>query len=145
MKLEINGTSYQVPQEYEQKIFEQLWHKEALPWYEKLDNAWKIGAMVISRGVLLFMEKQIEKETGDKEKARAVRPPHKGMDPNLWAGELLAKILLEGLKHVTIACETGVESETGAATIVAFNLQIEADGTRSESGLPQPQNTGETR
>src|SRR5579864_1582149 len=123
MKLEINGEVYQVPREYEQKIFDQLWDKEAVPWYEKLDTAWKVGAMLISRGILLFMEQQIEKETGDKEKAKAVRPPKRGMDPNLWAGELLAKILFEGINHVTIACETGVDAETGAKQISAFNLQ----------------------
>ena len=143
MKLDINGASYQVPEEYEQKIFDQLWHKEAVPWYERLDNAWKIGAMVISRGVLLFLEKQIEKETGDKEKARAVRPPQKGMDPNLWTGELLAKILLEGLKSVTIACETGVDAETGERQILAFNLQI--DTPRAQPGIIVTQNTGEAR
>ncbi|SRR6266699_368547 len=142
MKLEINGTTYQVPREYEQKIFDQLWNKEAVPWYEKLDNAWKVGAMVISRGILFFMEQQIEKETGDKEKAKAVRPPRRGMDPNLWAGELLAKILLEGMKSVVIACETGVDAETGEKQILAFNLQI--DAARAEAGLAVTENTGQT-
>ena len=132
MKLEINGITYQIPREYELKIFDQLWNKEAVPWYNALDIAWKVGAMVISRGILLFMEGQIFKETGDKEKAKAVRPV-RGADPNLHVGELLAKILLEGLNHVTIACETGLDAETGAKLITQFNVQV--DAARAQAGL----------
>ena len=143
MKLEINGETYQVPREYELKIFDQLWNKEAVPWYEKLADAWKVAGMVLSRLVLAWMENKIYQETGDKEKARSIRPPRKGMDPNLWAGEKLALILFEGMNYVTIACETGVDAETGAATIVAFNLQI--DAARAETILALAQNTGEAR
>ena len=181
MKLEINGTTYQVPREYEQKIFDQLWNKEAVPWYEKLADAWKVGGMVLSRLVLAWMEQKIfdqlwhkeavpwyEKladawkvagmvlsrlvlawmenkiyqETGDKEKSRSIRPPKKGLDPNLWAGEKLALILFEGMNYVTIACETGVDTQTGAATIVAFNLQI--DAARAEAGLAVAENSSKT-
>ena len=141
MKLEINGESYQVPREYELAIFDQLWNREAVPWYEKLDNAWKIGAMVISRGILLFMENQIYKETGDKEKSRSIRPP-KGADPNLHTGELLAKILLEGLKSVTIACETGTGPDD-AKHITAFNVQIDADGADTDRAVAK--GSGEAR
>ena len=146
MKLEINGETYQVPREYELKIFDQLWNKEALPWYNKLDSAWKIGAMLISRGILLFMEQQIEKETGDKEKARAIRP-RKGADPNLHCGELLAKILLEGLNSVVIAAQTGVDyrsNPAGEKCITGFNVQIEQTGA-DKAHLALKANTGETR
>lgn len=141
MKLEINGESYQVPREYELAIFDQLWNREAVPWYQNLDSAWKIGAMVISRGILLFMEQQIFKETGDKEKARSIRPP-KGADPNLHTGELLAKILLEGLKSVTIACETGAGPD-GTQQITAFNVQVTTDGADAHRAVAK--GTGEAR
>lgn len=134
VKLEINGETYQVPREYELKIFDQLWNKEALPWYEKLNKAWKVGAMLFSRGILLFMEEQIYKETGDREKAKAVRPKDKHDDPNLHLGELLAKILFEGLNYVTIACETGVDATSGEKFIASFNVQIEG-APRSEASL----------
>ena len=98
--------------------------------------------MLISRGILLFMEQQIEKETGDKEKERAIRPK-KGADPNLHCGELLAKILLEGLNSVVIACETGHSGESGEKCILAFNVQIEG-APRAEAGLALTENQGKT-
>ncbi len=118
MKIEINGQTYEVPREYETRMFEQLWQM-ALGEYEKLGREWRVLAMPFTRSGLKILEDKVAKAQG-KEAGKAIRPP-RGEDPNLFLGQLLAKMLFEGLKHITLACETEAES------ITAFHLDIEAN------------------
>ena len=141
MKLEINGETYQVPREYELAIFDQLWNKEALPWYEKLDNAWKIMGMAISRGFLAWVELKARMSGASSEEAKKVRPP-KGADPNLFAAGHLVGMLQEGIQYVTIACETGLDATTGEKCITAFNVQV--DAARAQAGLALTTDTSKT-
>ena len=127
MKLQIDGRTYQIPREYEIQIFYQLWNRDALPWYGKVEKWMKVAASPVSRVVLAFLEGQIEKEVGP-EKAKLVRPPKRDTDPNLWLGEVLAKMLLEGLNFVTLCCETTEHLDTGERSLSNFHLELEAGG-----------------
>lgn len=133
MKLEINGETYQVPREYELAIFDQLWNKEAVPWYEKLDGSYKVLGMAVSRGILGWLELKALLSGAKKEEVKTALRPPKGTDPNLFMAEHLVKILQEGIQYVTIACETGLDAESGEKRILAFNVQV--DAARAQAGL----------
>jgi hypothetical protein len=115
MKIKINGQTYDVPREYEARLFEQLWQM-AQDEYGKLAKEWRVLAMPFTRGGLKLLENKVARSEG-KEAAKALRPG--ANDPNLFLAQILAKMLFEGMKYVTLACE--VESES----IVAFHLDIE--------------------
>ena len=142
MKLMINNQVYQVPREYEQRIMLDLWQKEALPWYEKLDRHWQVVGMLPSRALLAFMERQVRKEASEQgmdpeEAAARLKMPGRDTDPNLWLGLCLANLLFEGLNHVTLVCRTD------GATIDDFHLEVEGGRTAPDPDLIEgPRQTG---
>ena len=140
MKLEINGTTYQVPRAYEQAIVDQLVHRELLPWYENLDKRWKVMGQLASRGVLFFMEKKVEAEA--PEKALLLRPPTRDADPNLHLVRVFAGMLSEGLKHVTVHCETGLDAADQSPVIAAFNVQVTTPGVDTATALTNQSEAG---
>jgi hypothetical protein len=141
VKLQIDGRTYQIPREYEIQIFDQLWNRDALPWYNKTERWIKVAASPITRLVLAFLEGQVEKEAGP-DKAKLIRPPARDTDPNLWLGEVMAKMLLEGLNFVTLCCETTENMDTGERGITNFHLELEASGATDSAVEKGPSQAG---
>jgi len=137
MRLQIDGKVYPVPREYEVQVFDQLWNRDAIPWYSKVENWIKVLAQPVTRLILAFLEKQVEKEAGP-EKAKLLRPPDRYADPNLWLGEVMAKMLLEGLQYVTLVATTD-----GDGRLANFHLELDAEGSQAPSVVEQ--GTGEAR
>lgn len=117
MKLEINGESYDVTRQYEEKLMDDLLSQGELE-YQKLNGEWRILAKPFTRGILQMIEGHIAKLQG-KEVARLVRP-ERGTDPNLHLAKLLSRMLLEGLKHVTVH----IQLEEGSHSASSFAISI---------------------
>lgn len=116
MKIDWNGWVYNIPREQEAKILEQVYGL-GLQEYEKLDPKWRLAGKAVAREVLRKMEDDVRKKHG-KDAALAIRPPKKS-DPVPFLADLLARLLLEGLSHVTLAIDATAD------TIEAFSLSIE--------------------
>ena len=120
MQLEINGKTYDVPESYQTKLFDDML-AEGLTEYEKLSPEWRVLAKPISRGILLAIEKQLATKIG-KEKAKEVRPGNE--DANKHLLKLLAKVLFEGMKRASIH----VNCEEGTDQISSFSISISRQG-----------------
>ena len=118
MKLTLNGTSYDVPRQLEERMMVDLLEEGKQDYYGKIPVAYRTMAKPFTRGILFAIEKEAIK-AGGIEAGRAVRPSH-GSDANLWLAQLLAQMLLEGLKQL----ELSIDADADTGTISAFHLDI---------------------
>ncbi len=117
MKLTLNGVSYDVPRMLEEKLMGDLLEEARQDYYAKINVKWRVAAKPFTRGLLMLIEKEAIK-AGGIEAGRAVRPPTRDTDSNLWLAGLLAHMLLEGLKQLELTID---EAE---GIISAFHLDI---------------------
>ncbi len=127
MKLEINGASLDVPQDYVKKLSEDLWKLIEQLYEAQIPDVMKTGLMIPVRAMLVQEEMSVRMKYG-KEAARLIRPPAKA-DVNLWLFRKFLPYVLEQLNGSTITCETSGE------TVTAFNIQLENhDSTGGQLG-----------
>lgn len=119
MKIKINSQDFDVPAEEETLLLRYI-QGLLLNEYEKLDQKWRLLLKPVAREGLRKMEADARKAHGN-EKALALRPA-KRQDPVIHLSGVLAAILQEALKHVSI------ELDTADHTIAAFKVAIEGQG-----------------
>lgn len=120
MKVAINGTDYDVPNEEEIILLKKL-QAAMLAEYAKLDGKWRLMGKPVAREVLRQMEERTRGKHGN-EKALLFRPDKKA-DPTIHLSNIMLGILQEAMKHVTLNVSTEHH------TVTNFGITIEGKGT----------------
>jgi hypothetical protein len=126
MKVLIDGTEYDVPQEEEIILLKRI-QTMMLTEYEKLDGKWRLMGKPVSREVLRQMETKARAKHGN-DKALLFRPD-KREDPTIHLSNIMLSILQEAMKHVTLRIST--ESSNEHNTIANFGISVT---NKSEGG-----------
>ncbi len=119
MNIQINGEDYAIPPEEETLLLKQI-QALALKEYEKLSQDLRFLAKPLARSVLQKMENEARAKYGRE--ASLFFRPEKRQDAVVHLSGVVAAILQEALKHVTLSVST-VDH-----TVAAFQVTVAGKG-----------------
>lgn len=109
MRLDLNGIVCELPPQAQAQLLGVIW-RDMERRYAELNGGIRGGMKMVSRKVLLDMERRARKESTE-EIAMKIRPP-KGEDPNMHLARVLFGIGNEALKDVTVEIDL-IEEASG--------------------------------
>lgn len=129
MKIILNEQEYQISQEDEEKILQQI-QAMALSEYEKLADQWRFLAKTGAREILRNMENHVREKHG-KEKAMLIRP-EKRADPVQHLTKVMVAMLQEAVSHVEIFGKVSTNTITDLSVSIPhpgkIRGQVASDG-----------------
>lgn len=132
MKIDLDGTAYDVPAEYRNVLITQMWAM-VMQEYEKISDGMKIPAMMLTRKLLYDIEKSLTKTHGKEIAVQIARPP-KGGDPNIHLLWIMSAAIREGLSNAIISISTTPATHTIDAFAVSIPRESEGGGSLVADG-----------
>ena len=132
MLIELDGRTYEVPIEYQEKLIDQMWELAMLE-YEKVPKSYHIGGMFLARKILYDMEASLTKSHG-KEVALKIARPTKGADPNKHLLWLMSSVLREAIKSATFHIDTQESTDTVTAFAISIPRESATRGQVATNG-----------
>lgn len=132
MNIELNGQSYKVPREYQDKLIGQMWDL-FLGEYEKIPLSYRLMGKPVARKMLYDMEKDLAK-THPKELAAQICRPAKNADPNTHLLWIMTGVIREGVRNATLSINAEETSNRVDAFAISIQSQSQGGGSLAADG-----------